>query len=120
MEDRTWTGTLTLVRTVGFSQRAGRGRHGFTGTAEVYAFAPDDPKCKVAYTATVRGVPHEVMCSSSGDVGTAILRSAGLAHAAKGSGVRGDYDTFPSPIGRVADRLQAREETQALTFYRKR
>ncbi len=123
---KTWAGTFTKLATVGFSQRGGRMRHPFTGTADVYSFQPVDPKCKVAYAAVITGVSRSVMCGSSGDVGAAILRSAGLADRGKNSGVNGDYDTFPAPIGCPAQRLQEQTgpstDTTAvhvLTFYRK-
>lgn len=127
LKDSSWTGTFVLLRTVAFSQKGGRGRHGFAGTADVYAFAADDPKCKVTHAAVIRGVDMATMCGSSGDVGAAVLRSAGLYDRAKNAGVRGDYDTFPEPIGRPADRLQemgsapkGSEPVSVLTFYRKK
>lgn len=124
---KTWSGTFTLVRRVTFSQKGGKMRYAFNGTADVYAFQPTDPKCKVAYAAVITGVCRSVMCGSSGDVGAAILRSAGLYDRAKNSGVAGDYDTFPEPIGCPAQRIQemtcAVTDTSAvhtLTFYRKK
>lgn len=119
--NRTQAGTFTFLKRVGFSRVKGRGVRttGFTGTADVYSFQAADPKCKVAYAAVVTGVAIETLCSRSGDVGAAILSAAGLAHAAKNSGVKGEYDTFPDPIGCPASRLQARDPEQALTFYRK-
>ena len=124
---KTWSGTFTKIASVGFSQRGGGMRHAFTGSADVYAFRPDDPKCKVAYAAVITGVSRSVMCGSSGDVGAAILRSAGLYDRAKNSGVCGEYDTFPAPIGCPAARLQEMTgpstdttAVHALTFYRKK
>jgi len=117
---KTWTGTFELVRTVTFSQAARKWRSAWAGEADVYAFRPADPKCKVAYAAVIRGIPQSVMCSESGNVGAAILRSAGLADRGKNSGVAGEYDTFPDPIGCPAERLQAHDSVMALTFYRKK
>lgn len=124
---KTWTGTFTKLASVTFSQKGGKMRHAFNGAADVYAFQPTDPKCKVAYAAVITGVCRSVMCGSSGDVGAAILRSAGLYDRAKNSGVNGDYDTFPAPIGCPASRLQEATgpstDTTAvhvLTFYRKK
>jgi len=117
--NKNWAGTFALVRTVTFSQAARKWRSAWSGEADVYSFQPVDPKCKVAYAAVIRGIPQQVMCSESGNVGAAILRAAGLAHAGKNSGVAGEYDTFPDPIGCPAARLQARDGVHALTFYRK-
>lgn len=124
---KTWSGTFTKFTTVGFSQKGGKMRYAFTGRADVYAFQPTDPKCKVAYAAVITGVSRSVMCGSSGDVGAAILRSAGLYDRAKNSGEAGEYDTFPEPIGCPAQRLQEQtgrdddtSQVHVLTFYRKK
>ena len=124
---KTWSGTFTLVRRVTFSQKGGKMRYAFNGSADVYAFQPTDPRCKVAYAAVITGVSRSVMCGSSGDVGAAVLRSAGLCDRAKNSGVAGEYDTFPEPIGCPAQRLQEQtgraddtNQVHVLTFYRKK
>jgi hypothetical protein len=116
---KTWTGSFRHLCTVSFSQKGGGLKHAFTGTADVYEFRSTDSTCKVSHAAVIRDVSIAVMCGSSGDVGAAILRSAGLAATAKNSGVNGCYDTFPDPIGCPADRLQDHDLVHTLTFYRK-
>lgn len=117
----TWQGCLTKRGTYDFSVRyMSRVLH---GVADVFYFDAADPRCKVTFAAVVQGLPLEVNCSQSGDVGRAVLRAAGLLGMAKNSGVNGDYDTFPDPIGCPADVLQQqgnRDHTVVtMTFYRK-
>lgn len=119
-EGKARSGILRFLKTVGFSRAQGFGSHGFTGQADVYEFTPDDPRCKVTHAAVVRGLTVAVMCSEPGNVGTAILRSAGILDRAKNAGVAAGYDTFPSPIGCPAALLQGRRPKQALIFHRKR
>lgn len=112
-------GTLTFVKSVGFSHPGGKLKYAFNGTANLYAFSPEDKKSKVTYVALIKGVPIHVMCGASGDVGEAILRSAGLCTDAKNAPLSAEYFTFPDPIGCPAKRLEDRDDEQALVFYKK-
>lgn len=113
------TGRLTLLKTISFSRSGGRTHRAFAGTAKVYGFEPDDPKCKVTALATFTGIDIATVCSQGGHIGEAILRTMGMWSHAKNSGVGGHYATYPDPIGCPADRLFQRTPEQAIAFYRK-
>lgn len=119
---KTWTGKFVEMMTVRFGAPQRKWSSGFSGTATIYRFIADDPKCKVIYAALVRGVAKGTMCSESGAVGQAILMASGLKNQAKNGTITSSYDTFPEPIGCGAKRLQNDDLTDpvyVLDFFRK-
>lgn len=119
MANKNWTGKLTLLTTKDFHVPSSRTFGAISGTATVYSFVPDDPKCKVNTVATFTGVEVAVVCGRGGDIGDAILRATFQLTNSKNSGVNGTYDTFPDPIGCPAQRIEDRSPVQSMVFYRR-
>ena len=115
-------GRLRLIGTYQFSKRAGRMSPAFSGEADLYEFAPVfHDKTKVRYVAVVRNVAHDVMCTASGDVGSALLKAADMSRQAKNCpSPSAELDSYPEPVGCPMDRLHKdRTGPQVLLFYPK-